>query len=149
MTQIATVEVLVAGRRMPLNRVKLICEDPSLTKQSPFTDQANIKNILAKYAKTGILGDPTRKPIYGDFSNPETYEEALNLVANVKSGFENQPVDIRQRFKNDPGEMLSFLADEKNNEEAYKLGLKQRPAPSPDGSAVNPPGPNVTTPPPA
>nr|DAE25653.1 MAG TPA: Scaffold protein [Microviridae sp. ctMIi2] len=128
MTQIANIEVQIAGRRMPLNRVKLICEDPSLTKQSPFTDQANIKNILAKYAKTGILGDPTRTPIYGDFSQTE-YTKSLNLVANIKTAFELQPVTIRQRFKNDPGEMLAFLSDEANNDEAIKLGLREKPAP--------------------
>lgn len=124
MTQIANVEVLIAGRRMPLNRVKLICEDPSLTKQSPFTDNANIKNILAKYAKTGILGDPTRTPIFGDFSETD-YVKSLNYVAQIKSDFEALPVQTRQRFKNDPTEMLAFLADEKNTDEAVKLGLRE------------------------
>lgn len=115
----------IPGRRDRGLRVQLICEDPSLTQQS-FTKDSSIRTILAKYAKTGILGDPNKKPIYGDFSEKD-YSKALNLCANVKSGFELLDPKIRERFKNDPGEMLAFLSDEKNHPEAIKLGLREAP----------------------
>lgn len=125
MTQISNVEVQVAGRRMPLNRVKTICEEPSLTKQS-FTESTSIRKILERYAKTGILGDPSRTPIFGDFSKTD-FVASLNLVSGIKSGFEKLNVRTRERFKNDPAELLEFLADEKNNDEAIKLGLREAP----------------------
>jgi len=34
------------------------------------------------------------------------------------------PSDVRKRFSNDPAELIDFLADKKNDEEAIKLGLK-------------------------
>lgn len=116
---------LLPGRRTPIRRVQLICDDPSLTKQA-FTPTTDIRNILQKYAKTGILGDPNRTPIFGDFSDTE-YVNSLNLVSNIKSQFEFLPAKTRERFKNDPAELLAFLGDEKNNDEAVKLGLRQAP----------------------
>ena len=35
--------------------------------------------------------------------------------------------DIRERFKNDPAEMISFLEDENNLPEAIKLGMVTTP----------------------
>lgn len=124
MPKISEVEVTIAGRNIKLNRVQLICNDPSLTQQN-FTKTTDIKTILAKYAKTGILGDPTRKPIFGDFSRTD-YETKLNDVANIKSQFEHLPAKTRERFNNNAGEMLDFLSDTKNDSEAVKLGLKDK-----------------------
>lgn len=123
MTQIANVDVLIAGRRMPLVRVTLECADPSLTKQS-FSKDSDIRNILAKYAKTGILGDQNRKPIFGDFTNTE-YQTSLDLVANVNSSFEKLPVSIRDRFNNSPLDLIDFMADETNTDESVQLGLRE------------------------
>lgn len=135
-------ENVIPGRRAAARRVQLICEDPSLTKQS-FTKSSDIREMLVKYAKTGILGDPSRTPIFGDFSRTD-FVESMNLVASVKSQFENLPVVIRDRFQNDPAEMLEFLADEKNNDEAVRLGLRKAPEPhtiKDDPSHVTPPTP--------
>lgn len=134
MEKISEIEVQVAGRRMPLRRVQLICPEPSLTKQH-FVKDADIRTILARYAKTGILGDPTRKPIFGDFSQTD-YEVSLNAVAHVKSNFELLAAPLRGRFNNDPAQLLAFIADPANKEEAIKLGLKK---PDPEVPPVTPP----------
>lgn len=47
----------------------------------------------------------------------------------AENSFNMLPSEIRNRFQNDPGQLIGYLSDEKNNEEAYKLGLKIRPKP--------------------
>ena len=37
------------------------------------------------------------------------------------------PADLRKRFSNDPGQLLSFLENEDNRAEAIKLGLVNAP----------------------
>lgn len=145
MEKLTIAETTIPGRRAPARRVQLICEDPSLTKQS-FVKDSSIRRILEKYVKTGILGDPTRTPIFGDFSNTD-YQSGLDLVANVKSQFERLPVKTRERFKNDPSNLLDFLADEKNFDEAVKLGLRQAPPPPPAAEPPKAATPPSATPP--
>jgi len=121
--EILTEKPLLAGRRGHNTRVQLITEGPSLTKQSPKKD-TEIRTILKRYAKTGVLGDPTRQPIWGDFTDPEKFENDMMLVANIRSQFATLPSKVRGRFQNDPVELLTFLQDKKNDKEAVELGLK-------------------------
>jgi len=122
MEKITTLELL-PGRRGHNTRVQTINEEPSRTKQS-FKKDTEIKTILRKYAKTGVLGDPTKKPLWGDFTNTQQFEDNLNLVANVRSQFAQLPASVRGRFKNDPVQLLDFLQDSANDKEAVELGLK-------------------------
>jgi len=126
MEKISEINVTVAGRRMPLRRVQLICEDPSLTKQSPFTKQSDIRYIIEKATKTGVLEVNSKTPKYGDFSGvtPDNYLDSLNKVTETKNRFMYLPAKTRERFQNDPAKLLSFLADASNNEEAMDLGLR-------------------------
>jgi phage internal scaffolding protein len=97
----------------------------SLTKQE-FVSQCNINNIVNKYVKNGnnpfIL---TKDAKFGDFTNIPSHQEALELVIAAEEHFLQLPVHIRSRFENDPGQLMSFLSDIDNREEAIKLGLVQ------------------------
>nr|WAE43770.1 MAG: internal scaffolding protein [Microviridae sp.] len=117
---------------------------PSLTDQS-FVDEASIDQILAKYARTGILAERVDQPMFTDLVGvTNDYQTALNLVLEADEAFFALPARIRSRFKNDPGQLLSFLEDPKNLKEAFELGLIQTdpnppapPAPS-SSPAVQP-----------
>lgn len=122
MHKISEIEVNISGRRMPLKRVQISSDQPTLTQQK-FQNDQDIHTILNRFAKTGILGDPSRTPIYGDFSNPNQFIENMNIVADFKSQFEQQPVKIREKFHNDPQELIEYLSDKKNHKEAVKLGI--------------------------
>ena len=104
----------------------LTCEPPSLTQQQ-FKEECDINNIIARYETTGLLTDPlhpgTRMPQFGDFSNVPDYLHAQTIIARTREAFEALPSKIRDRFDNDPAQMLEFLQDESNREEAMKLGL--------------------------
>ena len=41
--------------------------------------------------------------------------------------FDNLPSDVRNRFNNNPAQLLDFVADPENKEEAIELGLLPKP----------------------
>lgn len=122
--------------------------------QKHFQADSDINNIIAKYKKTGILGNPSlsgRKPMYGDFSDVD-FAATQRKIAMIRNAFGIMPEDIQKRFENNPDKLLEFLADDKNNEEAVKLGLKDKsclkpvPEVAPEGPEVAPAKPEVTPP---
>lgn len=114
------------------------CRDaPSLVRPE-FQHDADINNILARYATTGWLVDPNsprndRKPTYDDWSKMPSYQDSLDIVIKAEERFDALPVQIRERFNYDPQKLLDFLNDEKNYDEAVKLRLiSPKPDPKPD-----------------
>lgn len=94
-----------------------------MTKQS-FVDQVNIQRIIAKYRKTGHLDHIARHPpTYGSFDGAQDYVTAAEKVLVAQEEFDALPADIRQRFSNNPAELLAFLDDESNQDEAMDIGL--------------------------
>lgn len=107
-------------------RVYTLNEKPSRSQQQ-FKDQCDVNKIVARYKKTGIVthlrgGDGQ----YGDFSDIGTYHEAIQRVLDANKEFMKLPAAIRNRFGNDPQQLMTFLDDPSNNEEAIKMGLKVR-----------------------
>lgn len=105
---------------------------PSRSKAKPeFHKDANINRIMKKYKKTGFL-DPLilRDMKYGDFSSGEDFASMSMRILDAQHEFSMLPAHVRHRFGNDPGQLLDFLADEANYDEAVKLGIvKERDKP--------------------
>lgn len=118
----------------PHARVKTQGGGVSLTKQC-FREECDINNILRKFNKTGQLPEMIkRNPIYGDFSEPVDYQEALNIVLHADEQFRNLPARVRERFGNDPKRFLEFVSDPSNGEELVEMGLAtRRPSDEPSG----------------
>lgn len=115
----------------------------SKAKQS-FKAEADINNIMAKYVKTGIPPEAGRRqPMYGDFSNGENYQDTLNKVIQAKNAFALLDSKIRERFNQDPAEVLDFLANPENHEEAVEIGLiaAEEAAAEPEPAAAPAPEP--------
>lgn len=104
------------------NESGLACEEPTLAQQQ-FKDETDINNILRQFNITGILPEAPLSPRYGDFSGIVDYHSALNAVIAAEDGFMALPADLRARFQNDPENLINFLDDESNKDEAIKLGL--------------------------
>lgn len=100
----------------------LRCEDVSLAKQS-FAEEVDINTIVKRFHLTGELPDGISVPDYGDFSDVTDFHSAMNVVAKAKEGFETLPAVLRSKFHNDPAEFMEFVSDDKNREEAEKIGL--------------------------
>lgn len=106
-------------------RVQCHNTNPSMTKQS-FKDECNINKIMDKFQKTGALDHyASHAPQYGDATEVELFD-AMNIVADSNSMFEELPASLRKKFHNQPGEFLKFVQDPKNLEEMRELGLAER-----------------------
>lgn len=111
----------------------LECLDASLAIQDQ-RDEVDINTIVRRFGLTGKLPEDIRAPVYGDFEGISDYQSALNAVIAADDAFMAMPADVRSRFNNDPAAFVEFCSDDKNREEAEKLGLvipKARQAPAP------------------
>lgn len=119
---------LVKGKFYPDRRNPSRC-------QRQFEKDADINVIVDRYLKKGQLPPITKvRPVFGDFSKVD-FQESLDVVMNAKEMFEALPSKVRERFYNDPGNMVSFMSDKNNREEAEKLGLIKPKVEKKDGQA--------------
>lgn len=105
----------------------------TVASQQKSTD---INQLLKHYAKTGTFTHVSREiPTYGDFSNTTDYLAVQLQVKEVENLFMECSAKVRARFNHQPSEMLDFLADPANEQEAIDLGLAEG-VPSPREPAV-------------
>lgn len=103
--------------------VATLNDEASMTQQQ-FAAECDINNIMKKYNSTGEFTHLTSKQgQYADFSQITDYRDMLDTVRYAQEAFSSLPADVRLKFRNDPGELLAFLQDEKNYDEGVKLGL--------------------------
>lgn len=112
--------------------------DPSRTKQS-FAEEADINNIMHQYVKTGILPSGTHQLNFGDFSSGEEYADLLGKILDARADFDLLDSSIRERFANSPEQLIRFMSNPDNKEEAIRLGL----LPDPKAKVVEPTTPKV------
>ncbi len=123
---------------------------PGKTKQS-FRDECDINFIMDKWKRTGQIPDNmvgTMKPQYGDFTDSNDYMDACNSVIAAKEAFASLPAFLRDRFANEPANLIRFLSIPENQEEAIKLGLAEAPTPEGEPAPETEPEPAPETPPP-
>lgn len=98
-----------------------------------FAREADINFLLNRYKNTGSLytADQMMKakarPRFGDFTGIPDFQDSLDKMREALAMFGDLPLAVRQRFSDDPVQLLAFLSDEKNRDEAYKLGLVESP----------------------
>lgn len=100
----------------------LMCDDESLAIQSA-EEESNINTIVRRFGLTGELPSDVAIPRTGDFTNAPDFHTAMNLVRQAQEEFLRVPAEVRARFNNDPGAFISFVDDERNYDEAKRLGL--------------------------
>lgn len=94
-------------------------------------DDADINVILKRFGVSGSFPVPNVAPFYGDFTEIEDYQSALNRVKEADAAFAAMSSEIRNRFDNDPAKLFDFLDNSDNYDEAGKLGLLEPKAPEP------------------
>lgn len=99
--------------------------EKSRTKQS-FKEECNIKTMVEKYKATGYVNTMVKKPLYGDFTNVGDFQSSMNIVIKAQEAFDALPAKVRERFSYSPVNMVNFLSDESNYDEAVKLGLVEK-----------------------
>lgn len=111
-------------------RVVLDCaampDGVSCCRQSE-TANTDLHAAVKRYRKTGVCTGaltPCDGARFGDFSTaPADYLSAQVLLRNADSAFAGLSARVRDRFQNDPVQLLTFLADAANFNEAVSLGL--------------------------
>lgn len=106
----------------------LECGDPSLAVQSAV-EESDINTIVRRFNLTGQLPQNVVMPQYGDFEGVFDFQSAMNLLIDAEKSFMRFPAEVRKRFDNDPAKMVDFVSDERNRDEARKLGFLMPEAP--------------------
>jgi phage internal scaffolding protein len=97
--------------------------NPIYTTEQAHKEAVDVNNILRKYDKTGVISHISNiEAKYGDMTGFD-FREMQAKIADANSRFEQLPSEIRNRFKNDPAELLEFMENPDNRPEAEKLGL--------------------------
>lgn len=92
--------------------------------QKQFKEETDINRIMEKYQKgEAITHLNKRRGVYGDFSDHKDYQNSLNSVLSAQKAFMALPSKTRKRFRNDPQELIDFLGNKDNYNEAVELGL--------------------------
>lgn len=130
-------------------RMPQVFEGEDKTKQS-HKDECDINNIMRRYMATGQLEHVRDElPQYIDATGYD-YQEAQNFIASANSLFAELPSEVRARFDNDPAQLLDFVHDPKNAQEAVQMGFLDEtklpqgwgglnlppPPPAPSGAAL-------------
>lgn len=102
----------------------LYCPEPTLTQQNT-REQTDINYIVATFAKTGIMPQPTRLPTYGDFTGVSDFREAMQLVQEATDAFNSLPAAARAYFDNEPANLLDYLENGPDPQILADLGLAE------------------------
>lgn len=128
--------------------VETINNEPSMTEQQ-FKDDADVNIIMNRHLNNSYSYDPfvRQNGIYADVSEIPDLMNAMETVVTAQTMFDHLPSNIRSRFGNSPVELLDFLKDPKNTQEAIKLGLMEEiKKPEPIKVEISNPTPSPTTP---
>jgi len=105
-------------------RVIKECSGKSIV-QKRFKTDVNINSIVEK-ARVRGLPAPQNRGFFGDFTGID-FEGMQNTVARAQEAFMALPSKLRARFGNSAQNLLEFIEDENNINEAIALGLVPMP----------------------
>jgi len=109
---------------------QLMCESPSLTKQS-FRDECDVNRIMQRYAATGVLEHVREAaPQFVDVADAGSFQEAMTTVSEAESLFSQLPAATRAAFKNDCVTFLDAFSSDSGRELLLEHGLLEAPEPA-------------------
>jgi len=131
----------------PRKRVQLDTGDKTPVEQQ-HREQVNINTIMRKMHAQGVLPPFQTGATYGDFSNADDYQSCQNRIIKAKDDFMALPSELRTKFNNDPGQLITFLENPANLEACREMGLiapKNYQPPTAPVEAPEPPKPSTDT----
>lgn len=106
--------------------------------QQHHAEACDMKQILNNFMRTGEVPLSSNKMQFIDATEATSYDESLQIVLDAQDTFAELPSKVRKKFNNDPRELLLFMDDPSNLEEARELGLAE-PEPIPEPRYVGEP----------
>lgn len=104
--------------------IETIFDEDTITQQQ-FADDCDINLIVKKFLKTGILPDSKVQPMYADVSEIKTFADYMNMIKIAEESFNSLPSEVRDRFANDPVNLVEFVEDPANVQECLRMGLME------------------------
>lgn len=104
------------------------CEDQVDQEGGDYDLNAIMKRLdptgkkFSRAVASGMVSDAGMA--YGDFTDPKSLQEALNITMHAEEQFALLPVDVRNRFDNNAVRFLEYMHDPKMEEEHVKLGFR-------------------------
>lgn len=101
---------------------------PMLTRtKQEMAAACDINNIMKRFNETGSIDHLSiTPPMNGDFTSSGDYRALLHRAMLAEKTFAALPSRLRNRFGQDPGQLMDFMNDPANEEEAFALGLIKR-----------------------
>lgn len=82
-----------------------------------YAESVDIDVIISRYMNGDIEALNKHIGTYGDFTQmPKTYAEVLQMQIDARNTFDSLPIEIKQKFNNDPNEFFA----QSGQEEWYK-----------------------------
>lgn len=99
------------------------CSEPKITDQS-YKSMCDINNIMANFAKTGMLSHTTTiQPTFVDNTLIPSLEHAHDIVKAATTAFYELPPTVRKLMDNNPQNLENFVQDPENSEILQKHGI--------------------------
>ena len=97
------------------------CDETQMTVQEDATD-CDILTIIKRYSPEDIVNSAQlAKEQFADVSNISDYQTSLNFVMNAQERFLALPAEIRNKFDNDPQNLLHAF----DNMDKYRADLEE------------------------
>lgn len=87
------------------NETAVFTGDESLVQQH-FGNDVDINTIVRRFGLTRQMPSGVSGGVYGDFTGIVDYESAVAAIKRAEDGFLALPAEVRERFGNDPGEVI-------------------------------------------
>lgn len=93
-----------------------------LTEQA-HKNETDMNYILKDYVKTGLIKHAKENEGKYDDIAMQDFQDAMFVVAQANSMFEELPGEIRKRFQNDPAQFLGFVQNPDNIDQMKSMGI--------------------------
>jgi len=115
----------------------LVCPEGDDLTQQQGKDECDINLLIARVVRGEEPPAPFSRSV-ADLRGVPDFQSALNIMLDAEDQFMRFPSKVRRRFQNNVAEMVAFIEDPANVEEARALGLLPKPvkAPAPEEPAV-------------
>lgn len=91
--------------------------------QQHHQEDCDIHTIVGRWKQGQAPPMPTKDELYADCTNVDDYFSAKLNIQYALDSFMRLPAEIRANFDNEPGELIRFLDNPDNFDEALEMGL--------------------------
>lgn len=84
-------------------------DQPVLTQQH-LKEEVDVNTIVRRFGLVPELPKWKGEGIYGDFTGITDFDSAVAKVYGVQQAFMGLPAELRDKFKNDPGELVRYAS---------------------------------------